>query len=194
VPTYFEGVLGFTASQSGLALLPLMVCTTIGAVTAGRVMSRIGRHYKIVPLVGLALSAASLLEIFFQPHDLSVATLEFLLAIVATGVGAVFPVTTVSVQNAVAVHELGTATALITFMRNLGAAAGVAAFGTIVIGAGSYIAAASDPHGTAPDTSELALIFRWIFLAGAVGFGLAFAILTQMEERPLAGRGKQRNT
>ncbi len=179
LPTYFEAVHGFSASQSGLALLPLMTCPTIGALTAGRAMSRV-RHYKFVPVTGLAIASMALLPMFFWPDGLSVTTIELLLMLAATGVGAVFPVTTVSVQNAVALHELGTATSLVTFTRNLGSALGVAAFGAIVIGGehartGSAVATAA----------EFASLFRWTFLAGSLGFLIALLVMSRMEERPL---------
>jgi EmrB/QacA subfamily drug resistance transporter len=177
-PIYFENVRGLSASQSGLALLPLMVCSTIGALAAGRVMVHL-RRYKFVALTGLALASAALLPIFFFPHDLSLTTIEILLAIVSIGVGAVFPTTTVSIQNSVARHDLGTATGLITFMRNLGAAAGVAIFGATlgVIDLGARAEAGSN---------ALADTFRWMFLIGAVGLLFALVILTFMEERALS--------
>ena len=192
VPIYFESILGLSATESGLGLLPLMVCTTIGALTAGRVMSRLN-HYKIVPMVGLLLGAGALMPIFLHPVGLSLPSLEILFALVAIGVGAVFPVTTVSVQNAVAVHQLGTATALITFMRNLGAAGGVAIFGTIVLGGGGPVPGLAGHNGQAVAIGGADYVdhFRFIFLAGAIGFLLAFAILSQMEERPLGTRSGQ---
>ena len=192
VPIYFESILGLSATASGLGLLPLMVCTTIGAMTAGRVMSRM-RHYKLVPMIGLLLAAIALIPIFLQPVGLSVLSIELLFALVSIGVGAVFPVTTVSVQNAVAVHELGTATALITFMRNLGGAAGVAIFGTIVIGGAGHLPDVAAHAATASGAGGADYVnhFRFIFLAGSAGFLIAFAVLSQMEERPLGARGGQ---
>ncbi len=182
LPIYFETVRGLTASQSGLALLPLMVCTTFGAVAGGRAMGRV-RRYKLVPVAGLALSALAMLPLFLWPLDLSLTTIELLLGLVAAGSGAVFPVTTVSVQNAVEMHEMGTATSLITFLRNLGAALGVAICGAIVVGGGAAQSAV-DAAGAA----ALADTFRWAFLAGAIGFLLALLILLMMEERPMRGR------
>ncbi len=186
VPIYFETILGLTATQSGLALLPLMMCTTIGALASGRAMAHLDR-YKFVPLIGLMIGAISLLPIFWWPTSLSILTLETLLSIVAIGVGAIFPVTTVSVQNAVAVHELGTGTALITFLRNLGAAAGVAVCGTIVIAGSGHSPDMKMPGSTGADPAFVTQ-FSYVFLAGAIGLALAGLVLWAMEERPLAGR------
>ena len=182
VPIYFETVMGLSATQSGLALLPLMTGTTIGAVVCGKLMARMTR-YKLAPLVGLVVGGLCLLPLFFQPQGLSLLAVELLFTVVSIGVGGVFPVTTISVQNAVPRHDLGTATALITFMRNLGAATGVAVFGTLVIGAG--VGAATD----AAYGPDYVAHFRWIFLAGAMGFLLSAAVLAAMEERPLRARG-----
>ena len=47
--------------------------------------------------------------------------------------GMTFPVTTVSVQNAVDQRHLGVATGMLTFLRSLGAALGVAVLGAILL-------------------------------------------------------------
>ncbi len=68
---------------------------------------------------------------------LPLVSIELLLATISIGLGTVLPVTTVCIQNAVGVHELGTATASMNFFRQLGGAFIVAIFGTIVLnGAG----------------------------------------------------------
>ena len=45
VPIFLEGVLGYTASESGVALIPLMVGTVTGATLSGRSMIYF-KHYK----------------------------------------------------------------------------------------------------------------------------------------------------
>ena len=183
VPIYFETIMGLSATQSGLALLPLMTGSTIGAVICGKLMATMPR-YKIAPMIGLLLGGLCLLPLFFQPEGMSLLTVEILFTVVSIGVGGVFPVTTISIQNAVPRHDLGTATALITFMRNLGAATGVAVFGTLVIGGGLGESAGAAAYG--PDYVAQ---FRWIFMAGALGFLLSASVLAAMEERPLRARG-----
>jgi len=183
VPIYFETIMGLSATQSGLALLPLMTGSTLGAVVCGKLMTRM-QHYKIAPMIGLTLGGLCLLPLFFKPEGMSLLVVEMLFTVVSIGVGGVFPVTTISIQNAVPRHDLGTATALITFMRNLGAAAGVAVFGTLVIGGALGEAAGAATYG--PDYVAQ---FRWIFMAGAAGFLLSAAVLGAMEERPLRAHG-----
>ena len=57
-----------------------------------------------------------------------------LLGCVGVGVGTVLPVTTVAIQNAVPMHQLGTATGVMSFFRSLGGAVAVAGFGALVLG------------------------------------------------------------
>ncbi|MGO8227422.1 MFS transporter, partial [Rhizobium ruizarguesonis] len=57
-----------------------------------------------------------------------------ILAIVSIGFGTLLPVATVSIQNAVHAHQLGTVTALANFFRQIGGALIVAVFGAIVLG------------------------------------------------------------
>ncbi len=56
LPLYYEVVYHLTASQAGLALIPLAAISTCGAAIAGRTMAR-ARHYKRVAIVGTSFAA-----------------------------------------------------------------------------------------------------------------------------------------
>ena len=185
VPVYFESVRGLSATMSGVALLPLMIFPTAGAMIAGRAMLRIER-YRYVPIAGMIVSALSLAPMILAPRDISFLAIELILTVIATGVGMMFPVSTVSTQNAVEPHELGTAMALVTFTRNLGSALGVAVFGAIVLG--GAISRGSGASAVMQSTSES---FAWAFAASALGFLAAAAILAFMREKPLRDRVTQ---
>jgi hypothetical protein len=66
----------------------------------------------------------------------SLVVLELVLILIGIGMGMTFPVTTVSVQNAVHQMHLGVATGMLTFLRSLGGALGVAVLGAIALGHG----------------------------------------------------------
>src|SRR5262249_50790918 len=53
LPLYYEVVHKFTASDSGLALIPIVVMSTPGSILAGRAMM-FPNHYKGRPVVGLS--------------------------------------------------------------------------------------------------------------------------------------------
>src|SRR5947209_20377574 len=101
------------------------------------------------------------------------------------GVGSVWPVTTFAIQNAVRLHELGTATASMNFFRQLGGAFIVAVFGTIVLN-GAGISGADLTQGIV-ETPELVSAFRAVFLTAAGGVLACMVFLLRMEEKPLLG-------
>ena len=54
LPLYYEVVYHLTASQAGLALIPLAAISTCGAAIAGRTMAR-AKHYKRVAIIGTSV-------------------------------------------------------------------------------------------------------------------------------------------
>jgi EmrB/QacA subfamily drug resistance transporter len=188
VPVYFEAVLGLSAANSGLALIPLMVGTVIGATFSGRAMARVA-HYKRLPTAGLIVAIAATAVLIATAGRLSLPWTEAVLAAISLGLGTLLPVATVSIQNAVASHQLGTATAVANFFRQLGGALIVAVFGAIVLsGAGAAGRSLSFESITvAAGAADLARAFRWVFAAALAGFALALLFLILMEEKPLRG-------
>jgi EmrB/QacA subfamily drug resistance transporter len=190
VPIFFEGVLGLTASQSGLALVPLMIGTVTGATLSGRSMLYFKR-YKRVPIVMMGISVACCSLIALEGRALPFAAMEVLFLLLSMGLGTILPLSTIAIQNTVELHELGIATAAMNFFRSLGGALIVAAFGTIVLGGTAGNAAASHDMESlirGSDAAHLALTFRWVFWAASLGLCLAWAFLILMEERPLRDR------
>src|SRR6202030_708205 len=66
VPLYFELVHQLSASDSGLALIPLAALTTPGTVVSGQVMMR-RQRYKWVPIVMLLVAIAGLALLIWRP-------------------------------------------------------------------------------------------------------------------------------
>jgi MFS family permease len=191
-PIYLETVHKLTASQSGLALIPLVAGTVVGATLSGRIMARV-RHYKRVPVIGLTVAIAALGALAFEPRGWSLLVLEALLAMTSVGLGTLLPVTTVAIQNAFMPHQLGTATGAMNFFRSLGGALIVAAFGAILFGrlpeavlTRTTIDALAT--GIAESGIDVASVFRWVFAAAAFGLVLALGSIASMEERPLKSR------
>src|ERR1700752_4635481 len=56
LPLYYEVVYHLSASEAGLALIPLAAVSTGGAAVAGRTMAR-AKHYKRVAITGTAMAA-----------------------------------------------------------------------------------------------------------------------------------------
>jgi EmrB/QacA subfamily drug resistance transporter len=190
VPIYLQSVLRLSASASGLAMIALMGGTVTGATVSGRVMMHV-RHYRRLPVAGLIVAALAVLALALRPSGLPLVLVEVLLAAIGLGLGTMFPVTTVAVQNAVELHQLGTATASMNFFRSLGGAILVAAFGTILlsgIGAEGLTALRAAPTAATVALPALAGAFGWLFAAAALGLAAAGGCLLAMAERPLRGR------
>lgn len=184
VPIYLEYVVGLSASQSGLALIPLLVGTVSGAITSGHVMARV-EHYKRLPMVGLTISATALAVLALVPQGLPLWSLEILFAVTSFGVGTSFPVTTVCIQNAVVAHMMGSATATMHFFRQLGGALVIAGYGAIVLGSGVAVGRGAGTRMTAELTGTLVGAFQWVFLAAAFGVAMALTAFVLMKELPL---------
>jgi EmrB/QacA subfamily drug resistance transporter len=184
-PLYCETVLGLSASLSGLALIAFMAGTVVGSLTAARLMVRLARYMR-VPLAALIFAIAALGVLAVDPVNPSIARLVFLLFVLGCGVGPMYPMSTIVMQNAVRPHQLGTATGTLNFFRTLGGAIIVAVFGAIVLGSGADAGSVTlerlvTGHG------DLASAFRWVFIAAVICLAIAFASLLAVEERPLHG-------
>jgi EmrB/QacA subfamily drug resistance transporter len=187
-PVYFETVLGLSAAGSGLTLIPFMGGVVVGSTLSGQLMARVTR-YKRIGLIGMPFAVLALLPVAIAPGALSVTTVATLLAIAGTGLGTILPITTIAVQNAVALHELGTATAVNNFVRSLASALLVAVYGAILLGG-----VARGPGGLTLEAllasasrsgADLAPVFGWIFATAVACLAVSFILLIFMEERPL---------
>src|ERR1700688_448470 len=187
VPLYFEVVLHLSASQSGLALIPLMGATVMMSTVTGRLMMHVA-HYKRMPLVGLVLTILSLAVMAIWPASMPTALVLLLLTVIGCGLGTLFPISTVCMQNAVTQHQMGIATGAANFFRALFSALVVAVLGAIVLGGlGGVTGMSVEMLARTASASALSFAFRFVFMACAlvVAFGMAFLI--SMEERVLKG-------
>ena len=189
LPLYYEVVYHLSASEAGLALIPLAAVSTCGAAIAGRTMAR-AKHYKRVAIVGTALAAVS-------GCGLAVTTLPLwgllvLLSVFALGLGTTFPVSVVSLQNSVARAQIGTVTGAMNFFRSLMSSFTVAAFTSILLMAlGPDISLVGEHHGSVNSipVADMITAFRYVFGAAAALLAGATLCMILMEERPLAGPG-----
>lgn len=185
VPLYFESARGLSASEAGLALMPQMACTVIGAILGGRSMARF-EHYKRPAIAGLMASVLSLAVLSMVPPSFPLlAKIPFFMAI-GIGMGMILPMTTVCIQNAVPMHQLGTATGVSNFFRALGGAVMVAVLGAVLmsgLGAGATGDISELTRGA--DTMVLHHAFAYVFAAAAVAQAIGLVCLLSMRQLPL---------
>ncbi|ABD87353.1 MFS transporter [Rhodopseudomonas palustris] len=188
MPLYYEVVYGLSASASGLALIPIVAVSVLGAAFAGRATTH-WTHYKRVAIAGNSFSAAMACGLALAT-PLPLWALLIGLGLLAIGLGTVFSISLVSIQNAVPRPQVGTATGAMNFFRALMASFTVAAFTTILLGSlgGGISFGAEHRHavGGIP-AADMVAAFRYVFAASAALMATAALCMVVMEELPLAG-------
>jgi hypothetical protein len=187
LPLYYEVVYHLSASEAGLGLIPLAAISTGGAAIAGQTMAR-SRHYKRVAIIGNSCSAV--VGCALALTSLPLWGLLLLLSVFALGLGTTFPVSVVSLQNAVSRSQVGTITGAMNFFRALMASFTVAAFSTILLMAlGADISLGGEHRGPVNSIApaDMIMAFRYVFGAAAALVAGAALCMVLMEERPLPG-------
>ncbi|WP_187286052.1 MULTISPECIES: MDR family MFS transporter [unclassified Streptomyces] len=131
LPTYLQIVHGVSATLSGVHMLPLVLGLVVSQSLAGRWASHVGRLRTIL-VTGLLLNIAGLLLLGTLSGTTSTPELSVYFLVTGFGIGMVPMVVLTAVQNAVAPEDIGAASAVVTFARSIGAAFGVAVFGTLL--------------------------------------------------------------
>ena len=131
VPLFVQGVIGTSATSSGVVLTPLMLGAVITSFLTGQLVSRTG-HYRWNVILGpLVLTAGALLLWRMNVHTTN-AEAARAMVLAGIGIGSIMQLFVLSVQNTVAYDRIGTATAFSQFCRQMGATIGVTVMGLIV--------------------------------------------------------------
>ncbi|HWV36235.1 MAG TPA: MFS transporter, partial [Thermomicrobiales bacterium] len=131
LPLYFQGVMGMSATRSGLAMIPMVAGLLSMSITSGLLVTKTGR-YKIFPILGSALIIVALFMLSRLQVDTPYWQIAFYAFFFGLGLGFTMQTVMVAVQNAVQFRDMGVATSSLTFTRSLGGAIGTAIFGAIL--------------------------------------------------------------
>jgi EmrB/QacA subfamily drug resistance transporter len=131
MPLYMQVVQGVSATESGLSMLPLMAGFMLSSITCGRWVTRTGRYKAFMLAGGLVLIGGVILLAQIGPAT-SARDLAWRLAITGIGLGPAQSLFGLVIQNAAPLQELGVATSISQFSRQIGATVGVAIFGTLL--------------------------------------------------------------
>jgi EmrB/QacA subfamily drug resistance transporter len=131
---FVQGVLGQSATASGLVSTPMMAGVLVGGVLGGQVVSRLG-GYRAIAILGMGIASLGMLLLAQMNVTTSLTTIVATMIVFGLGVGTVMPLFTVIVQNAVERREMGVATALLAFFRSVGGTMGVAILGSFLTNA-----------------------------------------------------------
>lgn len=131
VPLFMQGVIGVSATNSGLLLTPMMLGTVVSSTIAGQVMSRSGK-YKAMSIAGLIVLTLGSYLLASMTEATTYTRAIVYLVLTGLGLGVTFPVFTLTVQNALPYNRLGVVSAAVQFFRSIGGTIGVAILGSIL--------------------------------------------------------------
>ncbi|MBU6314499.1 MAG: MFS transporter [Actinomycetales bacterium] len=131
LPLYFQVVKGYSATEAGLKLIPLMLGIVSTSIASGKMISKHG-HYKRFPIMGSAIMTVGLLLMTNLQIDTPYWQISIYAILVGAGLGLSMQTIVIALQNAVEFKDMGVATSSNTFFRSLGSVFGTAIFGSIL--------------------------------------------------------------
>jgi len=131
LPLYMVNVVGLTATASGLTITPLTLGLIAGNVAVGQLVARIGK-YKGLLIGSLVILCISFVVMGFTltAHSTQ-AEVTLKMIVVGAGLGPSIPLFTLAIQSAGPPEQIGVATSMATFARQMGSTVGLAIVGTI---------------------------------------------------------------
>jgi EmrB/QacA subfamily drug resistance transporter len=176
VPLYVQGVLGASATESGIVLTPLMLAMMVTSVGSGQVITRTGR-YRWALLAGPVVMGAGFL--LLATLDAASPQMHATEAMIVTGLGLGLLIQNLAlvVQNGVPSRHMGAATSAVQFFRSIGGTIGVSVMGAI-------LTSGLPAHGDA-SPAQLADAIHPVFMLGVVLMAVALVIVIAIPELPL---------
>ena len=146
IPLFVQGVIGSSATDAGIVLIPSMLSAVVAAVVAGQVISRTG-HYRLLAIGGVSVMALGVYLFTRLDAQSSSAEAVWFMVVTGVGVGATLPTFMIAVQNAFPHNTLGVVTASLQFFRNIGGAVGTSVLGSIMaMRLGDWMSSSSPPE------------------------------------------------
>ena len=131
LPLVYQVAFGFSATQSGGLLTPMLVGMAFGGVVAGFVLSRASGFYRSQAIACAVLTAVGLFLLSTPKAMTNIVWSQFYTVVAALGMGGTIATLTVGVQNHVPFGVVGVATSALQFFRSLGGMIGLSALGVV---------------------------------------------------------------
>lgn len=159
IPLYLQVVMDMSPTESGLAMLPMVLGIFSTSIPSGNWVTKTGR-YRPMPIASTVVVVAALTVLSLLKADSSYWLAAIGLYVFGAGLGFSMQLLTVIVQNAVEPRHMGIATSTITFFRTLGGTIGAALFGAVLNTRLAHHLAENLGTGKAPsvDTNDVSAI------------------------------------
>ena len=130
MPFYLQGVLGYTAGQSGLMIAPTAAFFALAGPISGRLSDKYG--YRRFAVLGVFISLASMVILSSLSEDSPLELVITALILQGLGMGIFFSPNASSVLSTIEPARFGIATAFVNMSRNASNLVGVALATTVV--------------------------------------------------------------
>ena len=127
---YFQFVLGYSAAETGVRLLPLALTIMVVAPLSSRIVERVGT--KVVVATGLSVVSLSLVLQLQLTADSDYLAVMWRMMLLALGMGLTMAPATESIMGSLPLAKAGVGSAMNDTTRQVGGALGVAVIGSVL--------------------------------------------------------------
>lgn len=131
IPLFVQGVLGASATNSGLVTMPMMIAMAIASAISGQMMSHFGK-YRLLGIFGLVVMVGGMAFLSTMDADSTRSDVTYAMVVFGIGLGMAIPLFMLAVQNSVPYRVMGVSTSTMQFLRSVGGTMGVAIMFSVI--------------------------------------------------------------
>jgi EmrB/QacA subfamily drug resistance transporter len=131
IPLFAQDILNFSATNSGIILLPMIIGLVVASAISGQIVSRLGR-YKAILIAGMGMAALGIFLLSGLTTQSNYWDMAWRMVITGLGLGVGMPIINLVVQNSFHQREIGAATSSTQLFRSIGSTVGVAIMGGLL--------------------------------------------------------------
>jgi MFS family permease len=131
VPLFAQDVLGMSATNSGLIMIPMSLSLTLASILTGQIISWTGK-YKKLALFEFIITGVGVVLLASMNENTPYYLLLVYSTVLGIGSGMAYNIYNIAVQNAFTLRKIGIVTASMRFFRNIGTIIFVPVFGYIM--------------------------------------------------------------
>lgn len=130
VPLFIQGVVGFSPSDAGAIMTPMMIVVVLASLLGGWLVLRMGFRTQMTLGMGIITGGFYLMS-RLSPYTTKLQAVESIL-VVGFGLGLIMPILVLAVQEAFPKEKLGVVTSSTAFFRSIGGTIGVTVLGVVM--------------------------------------------------------------